>query len=120
MPFAWQEYLQLAQLLQTQPSPNISQEAFYRCAISRAYYAAFCHARNYARDRHNLTLSYTADDHSLVRRHFRARKERGIVPKLDDLRQWRNLCDYEDSIQNLDTLLVSAMSEANKVIAILK
>jgi hypothetical protein len=91
-----------------------------RSAISRAYYAAFCHARNYARDLHGLRLSYNGDDHSLVRRHFRTRRERGVVSKLDNLREMRNVCDYEDDVPELPKWLPIALAEAQMVIAILK
>lgn len=119
MAFNWADYLSLAQSLHTQSNLNTSQEAMFRCAVSRAYYAAFGHARNYARDRHGLVLRYNGDDHSLLRRHFQTRRQRGVADKLEDLRQWRNLCDYEDSINNLPVMLTKALEEAEKVIAIL-
>ena len=123
MAFNWAEYLNLAQALAAPGAFNdatISEEAIVRCVVSRAYYAAFCHARNHARDRHGLQLRYTGDDHFLVRQHFLTRRERGVAGKLDLLRQWRNKCDYEDSLANLDKLLASALQEAGLVIAILK
>jgi len=46
MPFDWQEYLLLARELSQR-----SGEAALRSAISRAYYAAFCTACNYLRQR---------------------------------------------------------------------
>ena len=120
MAFDWAEYLKIARFLQEQSGNSLSEEAAFRCAVSRAYYAAFCHARNYARDRHGLTPRYTADDHSLVRRHFQSRKAAGIAIKLDNLRQWRNSCDYNDSVPNIALLLSSALTEAQKVFDILK
>ncbi len=120
MDFAWTKYLSLARFLQTQSETSVGQEAFLRCAISRAYYAAFCHARNYARDRHGLRLRYNGDDHALVRRHFQARREKGVATKLHDLNEWRNLCDYEDAVTDLPKLLTFALTEAQKIIAILK
>ena len=120
MDFDWTHYLSLARFLPTQSIVGVSQEAFYRCAVSRAYYAAFCHARNYARDRHGLQLRYNGDDHALVRRHFQARRAQGVAAKLRDLSEWRNLCDYEDAISNLPALLAQALTEAQMVIAILK
>lgn len=91
-----------------------------RSAVSRAYYAAFCHARNHARDRHGLKLRYTGDDHLLVKQHFMTRRERGVAGKLDWLRQARNKCDYEDAVADLATLLTTALQEAELVIGILK
>jgi hypothetical protein len=120
MNFDWKDYLILAHALQQQAATGLNQEAALRSAISRAYYAAFCHARNYARDRHSLQLRYTGDDHFLVKQHFMTRRARGIAAKLDWLRQIRNKCDYEDSVADLAKLLVSALQEAQMVIAILK
>jgi hypothetical protein len=120
MTFDWNEYLTLAQFLQRHSEAGINQESAHRSAVSRAYFAAFCHARNYARDRHGLNLTYTGDDHSLVMRHFRFRKAKGVAIKLDMLRKWRNRCDYEDSVDDLSIILASAILEAQKVIAILK
>jgi hypothetical protein len=50
MAFDWREYLVLARWLQTNTPPGMTEEGARRCAVSRAYYAAFCYARNYARD----------------------------------------------------------------------
>lgn len=120
MDFDWKTYLDLARFLQQHSASGSQPEAARRSAISRAYYAAFCHARNYARDRHGLQLRYSGDDHYLVKQHFSHRRERGIAQKLNRLREWRNKCDYEDSIPDLNTLLSWALSEAQMVIAILK
>ncbi len=120
MSFEWKEYLALAHFLQRHSAPDLNQEAAFRSAVSRAYYAAFCHARNHARDRQGLNPAYTGDDHFLVKKHFSTRRERGVALKLDRLRQWRNQCDYEDSVANLATLPASALQEAQLVIAMLK
>jgi hypothetical protein len=115
MLFNWREYLALAQYLQGQGSSQFTQEAGFRCAVSRAYYAAFCHARNYARDQHGFVLTYSARDHTLVRQHFKGRSDTITATALDDLRQWRNLCDYDDTVSNLSSLLTSAISAAQAI-----
>lgn len=120
MNFTWDEYLSLASALAQLPNLGVSDEALMRCAISRAYYAAFCHARNYARDRHGLALRYTGDDHFLVKNHFANRRARGVAMKLDRLRDLRNQCDYGDAVNDLPKLLPHALTEARMVIAILK
>ena len=120
MSFDWKEYLALAHSLQQHAAAGLNQEAALRSAVSRAYYSAFCHARNHARDRHGLNLRYTGDDHFLVKQHFMIRRARGVAGKLDWLRHARNKCDYEDSVTSLATLLSSALQEAQMVIAILK
>ena len=47
MSFDWSEYLTLAQELTSASTSSPIQEAHLRAAVSRAYYAAFCKARNY-------------------------------------------------------------------------
>jgi hypothetical protein len=37
------DYLRLAQFLQSQSGLSVSHESLSRCAVSRAYFAAFCH-----------------------------------------------------------------------------
>ena len=57
MNFDWSEYLNLAQELAGRPTSLSNEEARLRSAISRAYYAAFCKARNHLRDNENLLIS---------------------------------------------------------------
>jgi hypothetical protein len=118
MAFDWREYLDLARFL-TQPGTGFTEEAALRCAMSRAYYAAFCHARNYARDRHGFAPSYDPSDHKLVRDHFRGQGMNGIARTLNQLRQWRNLCDYTDTLYNLPTLAPIAIAQAQQVFTVL-
>lgn len=101
MSFNWADFLTLADALVHNPSLPGPEEASLRSAISRAYYAAFCSARNFARDREKLTLEHTARDHQLVKDHFqgaRDRTRRKISLDLDRLRDNRNRADYDDSL----------------------
>jgi uncharacterized protein (UPF0332 family) len=95
----WTEFLTLAEALQRTPNSPGPREASLRSAISRAYYAAFCVARNFGRDRREFAPTGTAQDHSLVKDHFRKssdRTRRKIGIDLDRLRDYRNAADYED------------------------
>jgi uncharacterized protein (UPF0332 family) len=121
MGFNWEEYLHLAQFLQGQINVKCSKEAAYRSAVSRAYYAAFCFARNYARDNQNFSPTYRAEDHELIREHFKLIEMGRIARYLDHLRQWRNMCDYYDEITdkevtNISNLPVSAIRRAQQVV----
>lgn len=116
MGFDWKEYLNLALFLEGQSGTGFAQEAAFRSSVSRAYYAAFCFARNYARDRHRFSATGTSRDHGLVRDHFRNRKMPEIARRLDNLRQWRNSCDYEDTVSNISLLVTSAIKEAREII----
>ncbi len=50
MAFDWKEFHSLAQFLESLQGSNFSAEAALRSSVSRSYYAAFCQARNSARD----------------------------------------------------------------------
>ena len=121
MPFDWKQYLDLARELSPPTTSNAgTQEARLRSAVSRAYYAVFCHARNYSRDWLKFVPNHTADDHGRLRAFLKDGKRRGIALKLDQLRQWRNDADYSDSVtSDLATMATYAVSEASKLLDLL-
>jgi uncharacterized protein (UPF0332 family) len=49
MMFDWSDYLDLANELAGDIASQTTEEAKLRSSVSRAYYAAFCKARNYLR-----------------------------------------------------------------------
>lgn len=112
MAFDWREYLNLARFLQGQGGISFSQESAFRAAVSRAYYAAFC----YARDRHGFSPKGISEDHQRVRNHFRGRGMVEISRKLEELRQRRNSCDYDDVVSNVPHLLTSAIAQAQDIL----
>lgn len=116
MVFDWREYFNLAQFLQGQSGISYTQEAAFQCAVSRAYYAAFCHARNYAHDQHGFSPRSTSEDHQRVRNHFRGRGMVEISRKLENLRQWRNSCDYNDIVPNVPHILTSAIAQSQEIL----
>ena len=70
MKFDWLEYFNLAKEL-----AETSKEAELRSAVSRAYYSAFCLARNYLRDiqqdpRLSRNKTYDINDHQYVAEEF--------------------------------------------------
>ena len=115
MAFDWREYLNLAKCLAGQEGIVPNQEASFRSAVSRAYYAAFCHARNRARDLDGFSPKGTGDDHQRVRKHFKCQGKESIASTLDDLRQWRNHCDYDDKSDDA-TLSKKAIAGADEII----
>ncbi len=122
MPFDWKQYLDLARhLSQPTTSDEGQREAMLRSSVSRAYYAAFCHARNYCRDWLKFVPTNTADDHGRLRAFLKDGKRRGIALKLDQLRQWRNDADYTDSLtSDLAAVANHAVTEANRVLDLLR
>lgn len=122
MSFDWREFLNLARLLKDEPYAKCNKESAYRTAVSRAYYAAFCHARNYARDNQGYTSIKDEDDHKNIRKHFRLYNMYKIAQWLDNLRVWRNQCDYDDVIideeaRDINILTNVAVDRVQKVLA---
>jgi uncharacterized protein (UPF0332 family) len=92
-------------------------EAHERAAVSRAYYAMFCTARNELRD---STDDYSppecGSEHVYVwnsykeDRHPRGTRQIGVVG--NRLRRYRNRADYDDLIVDFPDLLEDAMDAA--------
>jgi len=118
MAFEWKAFLDLAHELHARARGATNPEAFLRTALSRAYYAAFCYARNYARDFLRFDPRDDPDDHGRLRNHLRSKKRGGTATRLDRLRQWRNESDYHDET-SMDLALVveAALAEAEYVFA---
>lgn len=69
--FDWEEYLELAKFLNRR-----DDEASKRSAISRAYYASFCVARNWLMANHpEFSIPHTAAAHKVVWDKFRESSE---------------------------------------------
>ncbi len=115
MGFDWREYLNLSLFLRGQEGPGFGGEATSRCAVSRAYYSAFCHARNHERDEGKFIPEYGYQDHALLRKYFRSR-DTEVAEWLDDLRRWRNKCDYQDRVPGLERLAKSAIELAGRLL----
>lgn len=97
MTFNWADYLSLAEDLAGKTATP-SQDAKFRCSISRAYYAAFCSARNRLRGKGHQ-IPETAKAHLRVREVFRNRRDslsKQTASDLDRLRKDRNDADYKD------------------------
>ena len=122
MAFDWQQYLDLARYLSDQAGRQADIcEAAQRSAVSRAYYAAFCHARNYARDIEAFVPTGTGKDHAVVPDHFKATKPE-VSRLLQRLKQWRTTCDYDDTLASsprqadVHMMMLSAIRHAEEVI----
>ena len=124
MSFPWREYLTLAEALIRAHNTFAPPEARYRVAISRAYYAAYCAARNHARDYEGYMPVPAGRDHSLVAEHYQAgasRTHRKIGQILQRLILDRHLADYDDHIGgNLRTMAQVATQEARQVFVLLQ
>jgi uncharacterized protein (UPF0332 family) len=122
MVFAWSEFLDVARFLHAQGSGNaIPQEAAYRCAVSRAYYAAFCHSRCYATARLQFIPQWSDEDHRTLKQHLWRHGLQNESRSLDRLRQWRNDCDYHNPTPTAtETTVQTAITQADQIVSALQ
>lgn len=121
MNFNWDDYLFLAQELAT-PTNLPNQEARLRSAISRAYYSAFCKARNFLRDEQRVQIPLTGEAHRLVWMHFKSRSGKTYKKIGENLRRLlndRRCADYDDVIRDLPILANKALWRAQDIVSTL-
>ncbi|MBC7122403.1 MAG: hypothetical protein H5T94_04080, partial [Pseudothermotoga sp.] len=95
---------------------------------SRAYYAAYCFLRDYAEKNLSFSPQHTSDDHYLLVKYlldlldaipneYGGFKEQlhDIADTLQDLRVYRNKCDYDADVENLDFLAAVSIANAERV-----
>lgn len=114
MPFEWAEYLDLAKRL----SRDDGGEAEFRTAISRAYYAVFCKARNRL-IANGSSIPKDALAHEQVWREYRAAASNimnNIGINGDRLRKKRKTADYDDQITRVKEETELAISTADNVL----
>ena len=115
MAFDWSQYLALAEDLAVQPD----NEAALRSAVSRAYYAAFCLAREHLLNTNKLFGSRSRRprlSHRTVWLTYQRDVDRRIGMDGNRLRDLRNLADYEDVVPNLDNAVRSALSTSRRIL----
>ncbi len=116
MTFDWREYLSIARMLAGANTTDFTKEAANRSAVSRAYYAAFCFARNHARDHLGYIPKNDESEHGAVRVYFQQRRMYNIADRLGRLRRWRNECDYADVVREPEVMADSALRAAEYII----
>jgi uncharacterized protein (UPF0332 family) len=126
MSFDWQDYLRLSDALTKDQSITQFEEARYRVAISRAYYAAYHTALDFVCN--NGSPLYqpvkSGADHAGVRRHLQKSgesKRLKIAKDLDRLHERRKEADYEEVIiGNPKPLAISSITVASNIIKALE
>jgi uncharacterized protein (UPF0332 family) len=114
MPFDWGQYLELARSVRDQ----LPGEAAYRCAVSRAYYAAYWKAKKYLQqgDEH----LYTGDrSHEVVWANLdnvQISKGVDLGEVGDRLKKRRNRADYMDRVVVSYQDACSAITIAEQII----
>jgi hypothetical protein len=115
MPFDWREFIGIAGVLYAGGGP-MDQESARRSAVSRAYYAAFCHVRNHAQQNFGFRPSYEARDHGALTEILRRRRDMRTPGQLARLRGWRNSCDYDNDVTGLDSMTPRAIELARDIV----
>ena len=126
MTFDWSEYLKLAQELAGDAANSPNEEAKLRSSVSRAYYAAFCKARNHLRDIDgNRILSVDppkVNVYTYVRNQFKNSSDKSrkkIGNDLNRLRLRRNKVDYDDGVSGLSQLATVSLKTTHDIISAL-
>lgn len=111
----WFDYLDLAEEWAGEP-----EEAHKRSAVSRAYYAMFCTARNELRDAiEDYGPPECGSEHKYVwdlykeDRHPRGTRAIGVLGSR--LRRYRNRVDYCDVVLDLTDLVEGAMADTREL-----
>jgi len=111
MTFQWSHYCHLAQCLHTGKLEGANEEARHRSAISRAYYSAFCSARNYRELRTGSKLPQDWAAHRAVQEWFESKRDascRIVAGHLAMLWEKRRQADYDDVPRKLNPAKDSA------------
>lgn len=119
--FDWHDYLELANELCDQTKTSELSDALLRSAISRAYFAIFCLARDYLVDKEGYTVT-KKDSHTDVINQFKGKNnndKQKIYISLTRLREDRKKADYYNIVKGLNKLATSVMIGAAKTIEIL-
>lgn len=114
MAFDWAEHLVLAEEL----AGRSTNEASLRSAVSRAYYAAFCTARNRLL-REGEDIPKTGEAHITVWTRYREsdRKDRRDIGITGDrLRRTRNKADYDDDLSDISPMVQDTVVKARHLL----
>lgn len=119
MSFDWSHYLVVAEELFREAENTTYKDASFRCAISRAYYAAFHSAKIKLYDKWNVPVSRDAGAHREVKEYYEKKNMKMIALNLERMRIDRNKADYSDVVKDLKTVAQETLRRANKVISAL-
>jgi uncharacterized protein (UPF0332 family) len=131
--FNWRDYfdlsLELADINNLEEVSNITKdqkyrsESYLRSSVSRAYYAAFCIARNYLRDELDdprlKKQNNDVNEHKYVADELNNSRDK-ILSKagkdLSRLRIYRNQSDYDDIVRNIASTAEMSIRLADNII----
>ena len=111
--FNWLLYMEVAEYLVRQRG-----ESYYRSAISRAYYGAFCYARDTLARVQSRTSSRRGDAHEQVINALKSDPRPEVADlgeSLHRLHTERNRADYRTRVQFVVSRARGALSAARKI-----
>lgn len=116
--FDWGDYLTLADELRDRPREQDLHEARDRTAVSRSYYAAYCHIRNRETERRGFKRSNDPGERGKLRDHLRRTGKRAWCDEHDELWEWRLQCDYHDDVPAaaLRNMVEDATASARRIL----
>jgi len=120
MNFDWGKFLSVAEALSS-TDVGADREACLRSAVSRSYYAAFGSARSHAREG-RLKTRQSAAEHGEVSLVFAQKygDAGGEIAKiLSRLRTNRNIADYDEECENVESLSTESMAYTRRVLDLL-
>jgi len=113
--FNWSDFHRFAEYLNTECSFD-GHEAVQRTIISRAYYSAFCMAKEALEYKYKITFPQNAASHKYVRIEYEKRGLNHICDPLSRLRKYRNCCDYDKNVRNLHELVYQSLKLSEEII----
>jgi len=120
MAFDWKSLVEVAKELNKHAGASGHPEAFYRSALSRAYFGAYGYAREYAYKFLGFVPREASEDHGRLRAHLQRKRRAGDADRVGILRQLRNEADYESALSappDWASAVVKAVSLAERVFA---
>lgn len=117
MTFEWRDFLVLAEELAVR-----EEESCQRSAVSRAYYAAFCSARDAIREE-GVVLPKSGSVHRVIWSQFEkasASHRRRIAILGSRLRHSRNRADYDVAVARVEDVAADAIADAGQLISLLE
>ena len=116
MSFDWREFLILAHQLIGSGKARANQESHRRSSISRAYYAAFCAARDNLPS--SAAIPPTGEAHQKVPKCYErtpGKLNKRIATNLRRLRDARRKADYDDAVTGLASLATVSVQRAEQL-----
>lgn len=115
--FDWKNYLTLASLMYAVSHIRIMSECLQRSSVGRAYYCVYNEWSIEAINKFGFVPKKNSKDHGRLRQVLKKKGLIMVAQELDELRKWRNECDYNDHVANVKILNKNALFKARKLLS---